>query len=168
MKIVKLSSMGGSGKNTARHALGAAEDVNKKLAAFKDGVFDILKRHPDTRKEQLEVAITDLGASAIEIVVQVERQEDGRRRVVSLQETNGMEGEVITTSELFRFDRRGLDKQGNVLGELVTSWQLIRTSNAYQFLDPLDREPGRRGWGACKPENPARPSFRGRCAAVSR
>ncbi len=60
-------------------------------------------------------------ASAIDIVVQVERQEDGRRRVVSLQETNGMEGEVITTSELFRFDRRGLDKEGNVLGELVTT-----------------------------------------------
>jgi pilus assembly protein CpaF len=60
-------------------------------------------------------------ASAIDVVVQVERQEDGRRRVVSLQETNGMEGEVITTSELFRFDRRGLDKEGNVLGELVTT-----------------------------------------------
>jgi pilus assembly protein CpaF len=60
-------------------------------------------------------------ASAIDIVVQVERQEDGRRRVVSLQETNGMEGEVITTSELFRFERRGLDKEGNVLGELVTT-----------------------------------------------
>jgi pilus assembly protein CpaF len=60
-------------------------------------------------------------ASAIDIVVQVERQEDGRRRVVSLQETNGMEGEVITTSELFRFDRRGLDQEGNVLGELVTT-----------------------------------------------
>jgi len=60
-------------------------------------------------------------ASAIDVVVQVERQEDGRRRVVSLQETNGMEGEVITTSELFRFDRRGLDKEGNVLGELVST-----------------------------------------------
>jgi len=60
-------------------------------------------------------------ASAIDIVIQVERQEDGRRRVVSLQETNGMEGEVITTSELFRFERRGLDKEGNVLGELVST-----------------------------------------------
>jgi len=59
--------------------------------------------------------------SAIDLVVQVERQEDGRRRVVSVQETNGMEGEVITMSELFRFDRRGLDKEGNVQGELVTT-----------------------------------------------
>jgi pilus assembly protein CpaF len=60
-------------------------------------------------------------ASAIDVVIQVERQEDGRRRVVSLQETNGMEGDVITTSELFKFERRGLDKDGNVQGELVTT-----------------------------------------------
>ena len=60
-------------------------------------------------------------ASAIDVVIQVERQEDGRRRVVSLQETNGMEGDVITTSELFKFERRGLDKNGNVQGELVAT-----------------------------------------------
>jgi len=60
-------------------------------------------------------------ASAIDIVIQIERQEDGRRRVVSLQETNGMEGEIITMSELFRFERRGLDKDGAVQGELLTT-----------------------------------------------
>jgi pilus assembly protein CpaF len=60
-------------------------------------------------------------ASAIDVVIQVERQEDGRRRVVSLQETNGMEGDIITTSELFTFERRGLDKDGNVQGELVAT-----------------------------------------------
>jgi pilus assembly protein CpaF len=60
-------------------------------------------------------------ASAIDVVIQVERQEDGRRRVVSLQETNGMEGDVITTSELFKFERRGLDKDGNVQGELIAT-----------------------------------------------
>ena len=58
-------------------------------------------------------------ASAIDIVVQIERQEDGRRRLVSLQEINGMEGEIITMSELFTFEREGIDEKGNVLGELV-------------------------------------------------
>jgi pilus assembly protein CpaF len=57
-------------------------------------------------------------ASAINVVVQVERQEDGRRRLVSLQEINGMEGEVITMSEIFAFERSGLDDEGNVIGEL--------------------------------------------------
>ena len=58
-------------------------------------------------------------ASAIDIIIQVERHEDGRRRVVSLQETNGMEGDIITTSEIFKFERQGLDSEGNVLGELT-------------------------------------------------
>ena len=60
-------------------------------------------------------------ASALELIIQIERQEDGRRRVVSVQETNGMEGDIITTSELFRFERRGLDDDRNVMGELVTT-----------------------------------------------
>jgi pilus assembly protein CpaF len=60
-------------------------------------------------------------ASAIELIIQVERQEDGRRRVVSIQETNGMEGEIITTSELFKFERRGLDKDRNVIGDLIAT-----------------------------------------------
>ena len=57
-------------------------------------------------------------ASAIDIVIQIERMEDGRRRVVSMQEINGMEGDIITSTELFAFDRRGVDASGNVLGEL--------------------------------------------------
>jgi pilus assembly protein CpaF len=57
-------------------------------------------------------------ASAIDVIVQVERHEDGKRRLVSLQEINGMEGDVITMSELFTFERRGLDADGKVLGQL--------------------------------------------------
>ncbi len=57
-------------------------------------------------------------ASALDIVIQISRLEDGKRRIVSVQEINGMEGEVVTMSELFRFDREGLDQEGNVLGRL--------------------------------------------------
>ncbi len=57
-------------------------------------------------------------ASAINVVVQVARNEDGRRRIVSLQEINGMEGDIITMSELFTFERQGLDASGNVQGRL--------------------------------------------------
>ena len=57
-------------------------------------------------------------ASAINVVVQVERQEDGGRRLVSMQEINGMEGDVITMSEIFTFERRGIDEEGKVVGEL--------------------------------------------------
>lgn len=56
-------------------------------------------------------------ASALDVVVQLERQEDGRRRLVSVQEINGLEGEIITMSEIFRFEREGVDSDGNVLGQ---------------------------------------------------
>jgi len=58
-------------------------------------------------------------ASAIQVVVQVERSEDGKRRVTSVQEINGMEGDIITMSEIFAFRRTGVDEQGQVQGTLL-------------------------------------------------
>jgi len=57
-------------------------------------------------------------ASAINIVLQISRLEDGQRKLVSIQEINGMEGDIITMSELFTFQREGLDEDGKVLGKL--------------------------------------------------
>jgi len=57
-------------------------------------------------------------ASAIQVVLQLERQEDGKRRLVSVTEINGMEGDIITMSELFAFERQGIDKDGKVIGAL--------------------------------------------------
>jgi pilus assembly protein CpaF len=56
-------------------------------------------------------------ASAIDVVVQLERMEDGKRRLVSLQEIQGMEGDIITMSEIFKFQRQGIDDEGNVIGQ---------------------------------------------------
>ncbi|MDC0609347.1 CpaF family protein [Vibrio sp.] len=55
-------------------------------------------------------------ASAIHLIVQMERQEDGKRRMVSISEINGMEGDIITMSEIFKFQRQSVDEQGNVIG----------------------------------------------------
>ena len=57
-------------------------------------------------------------SSAISAVVHTERQEDGKRRLISLQEINGMEGDTITMTEIFSFQRRGMSAHGEVLGEL--------------------------------------------------
>jgi len=57
-------------------------------------------------------------ASALDLVIQLERHEDGRRRIVSLQEISGVEGDIITMSEIFHFEREGLDRDGKVLGRL--------------------------------------------------
>jgi len=57
-------------------------------------------------------------ASAIDIVLQIGRLEDGKRKLVSVQEINGMEGDMITMSELFAFNREGMDDDNNVIGNL--------------------------------------------------
>jgi len=60
-------------------------------------------------------------ASALDLVIQLERHEDGRRRIVSLQEISGVEGDIITMSEIFHFEREGLDRDGKVLGRLMAT-----------------------------------------------
>jgi pilus assembly protein CpaF len=60
-------------------------------------------------------------SSALHVILQLERMSDGRRRLVSVQEIIGMEGDVITMHEVFRFQRAGLDPKGNVLGSFVST-----------------------------------------------
>jgi pilus assembly protein CpaF len=55
-------------------------------------------------------------ASAINLVVQVARLSDGGRRVTSISEITGMEGETITMQEIFMYERTGVDKEGQVIG----------------------------------------------------
>jgi pilus assembly protein CpaF len=55
-------------------------------------------------------------ASAIDVIVHMERHEDGCRRVTSVQEINGMESDTIVMSEIFTFSRSGVDAKGNVIG----------------------------------------------------
>ena len=57
-------------------------------------------------------------ASAIHVVVQLARFSDGKRRLTCLSEIVGMEGDVITMQDIFRFEQVGVDEDGNVLGEL--------------------------------------------------
>jgi pilus assembly protein CpaF len=64
-------------------------------------------------------AVRNQIASAINVVVQLARLSDGKRRLTSLQEITGMEGEVITMQEIFSFERQGIDAEGNVKGEIV-------------------------------------------------
>lgn len=61
-------------------------------------------------------AIRQQIASAITVVIQVMRLTDGCRRIVSVQEITGMEGETITMQEIFGFHRSGVAPDGKVLG----------------------------------------------------
>ena len=86
--------------NTARDALGRIEN----MVSMSGATFPI-----KALRQQI--------ASAIDVVIQLERQEDGTRRLVSVQEINGMEGDIITMTEIFSFVRNGIGEKGEVLGE---------------------------------------------------
>jgi pilus assembly protein CpaF len=55
-------------------------------------------------------------SSALDVIVQVSRLSDGSRRVVSITEVTGMEGDVIATQEIYRYRRRGLAPDGKIIG----------------------------------------------------
>jgi pilus assembly protein CpaF len=62
-------------------------------------------------------AIRQQVASAVHIIVQLARLSDGTRRLVSLQEISGMESDVVTMQEIFKFVQTGLDDRGRVMGQ---------------------------------------------------
>jgi pilus assembly protein CpaF len=59
--------------------------------------------------------------SAIQIVVQQARMSDGTRKVTSIAEITGMEGDIVTMQEIFRFDKLGIGPDGKVLGRFVAT-----------------------------------------------
>jgi pilus assembly protein CpaF len=71
-------------------------------------------------------------ASAIHIVIQVSRLSDGRRKLVSVSEVTGMEGDVITMQEIFRFRQTGVSGDGQVEGRFEATG--IRPRFVDQFL----------------------------------
>ncbi|TCD47234.1 CpaF family protein [Chlorobium sp. N1] len=61
-------------------------------------------------------ALRELISSSIHFIVQISRMSDGTRKVTSIQELSGMEGEVITMQEIFSYKRTGTAPDGTVLG----------------------------------------------------
>ena len=66
-----------------------------------------------------ESAIRRQISSAIDVVVQVSRSSDGTRKVVSIAEITGMEGNIVTMQDIFMYRRRGMRENGEVLGDFV-------------------------------------------------
>ena len=108
---------------------GEAVDMLQAMNTGHDGSLTTL--HANTPRDalsRLETMISMAGlnlperamrqqvASAIQVVIQVSRLSDGTRKVVSLAEIVGMEGDVVTMQELFVFERHGIAEDGSVLG----------------------------------------------------
>jgi pilus assembly protein CpaF len=66
-----------------------------------------------------EAALRRQIASAIDVVVQINRLSDGTRKVTHVSEITGMEGEVVTMQDIFMFRKRGVRDNGEVLGDFL-------------------------------------------------
>jgi pilus assembly protein CpaF len=86
-------------------------------------------------------AIRQQIASAITVILQASRLADGTRKVVSMQEITGMEGDIISMQEIFRFEQTGIDADGKVQGHFCA------TGVRPRFADRL------RMFGAAVPED---------------
>jgi pilus assembly protein CpaF len=72
-------------------------------------------------------------SSAIHVVIQVARLVDGRRKIVSLSELTGMEGEIVTMQEIFHFRQTGMSAEGHVQGRFEA------TGIRPRFLDQVNQ-----------------------------
>jgi pilus assembly protein CpaF len=98
-------------------------------------------------------AIREQIASAIDLIVHQSRLRDGTRKVTHIVEVNGMEGDIITTQEIFKFEQLSVDANGHVIGRFKQAdirpsvldkfvYNGIRVPKSfeagYQALDPLE------------------------------
>ena len=72
-------------------------------------------------------AIREQVSSAVDIIIQVARLRDGSRRIVDITEVHGMEGDTLTMQQLYYFEQRGIDEDGRIVGELVSTGLRPRT-----------------------------------------
>jgi pilus assembly protein CpaF len=76
-------------------------------------------------------AIREQVASAIDVIVQQERMRDGTRKVVTVTEVSGMEGDIITMTDIFSFEQTGVEA-GKIIGKIRP------TGLRPKFMDQID------------------------------
>ncbi len=79
-------------------------------------------------------AIRDQVASAIQLIVQISRLSDGSRRITSITEICGMQGDTYTTQEIFKFKETGIDKNRKIEGHFMPA------GNIPKFLEKLEQK----------------------------
>jgi septum site-determining protein MinD len=66
-------------------------------------------------------AIREQISGAVDLIVQIVRLSDGSRKIISITEVNGMQGDIITLAEIFRFKETGYDKNRRVIGQFQST-----------------------------------------------
>jgi pilus assembly protein CpaF len=106
MDMLQAMNTGHEGSMTTVHA-NSPRDAMSRMEAM-TGMSGLVM--PDTLVRQTI-------ARALNVVVQLSRGTDGKRRISSISEITGTEGQMITMQEIFRFEQTGVDAKGRVLGD---------------------------------------------------
>ena len=108
LDMLQAMNTGHDGSMTTIHANSARDALSRLETLVLMGGIDLPLK-----------AIRQQIAGAINIVCQLSRLRDGSRRVTSVSELTGMEGETITMQEIFKFDSHGADGDGKIMGEFL-------------------------------------------------
>ena len=82
-------------------------------------------------------------SSALDVIIHVARLMDGTRKIVSFQEITGMEGNIITTQEIFSFQQAGIDENRRVKGGFKMTGLVPRFIEKFKQRDAEARLPPR-------------------------
>jgi pilus assembly protein CpaF len=107
LDMLQAMNTGHEGSMTTVHANGPRDALNRLMA-----MAGLASANVSERLLQQSIA------RALHLVIQLNRFPDGRRRVVSISEITGMEGDVISMQDIAVFDQRGVGADGRVVGEL--------------------------------------------------
>jgi Flp pilus assembly CpaF family ATPase len=106
LDMLQAMNTGHDGSLTTVHANSPRDAISRLETLVLMAGFDLPVR-----------AIREQIAGALDMIVQIGRMRDGTRKVVSISEVVGLEGDVVTMQEIAHFEQRGLDKESRVIGE---------------------------------------------------
>ena len=105
LDMLQAMNTGHDGSLTTVHANSARDAITRIETMVAMAGFDLPSK-----------ALRHYISSALDVIVQLSRMSDGSRKVVSVQEVSGMEGDVVTMQEVFKFEQTGVDQNGKVKG----------------------------------------------------
>jgi pilus assembly protein CpaF len=108
LDMLQAMNTGHDGSLTTIHANSTRDAISRIETLVLMAGFDLPVR-----------AIREQIAGAIDMVLQLSRMRDGSRKLVSISEVVGLEGDIVTMQDISRYDQRGVDKEGKVVGAFV-------------------------------------------------
>jgi pilus assembly protein CpaF len=108
LDMLQAMNTGHDGSLTTAHSNGPRDTLKRMETMVMMAGFDLPVK-----------AIREQIAMAVQLIVHQERMRDGKRRVTAITEIVGMEGDVVTMQDLFRFEQERVDEDGRIHGSLA-------------------------------------------------